>query len=235
MAVSQTRWVVDPKVSLVWWQMSPHLNHLWATTCPEDRSWRPGENRSPGWRISPRLRLPQSGFANVDDTVNVPLYPRDEVESVCSQAVQGEIIVPDTVTWRGAHGQVTAMAEALISGEAMRDILMHQVLETKTFPNIRFTLDSLVGFTRQADAIVGSAVGILSVRGVDEPIIAAVKVFPDGGGMRVLAKWRITADTLSKKLIPRIRVFGLGGNTNLWHDFFMGADLVFRAEEAGAH
>jgi hypothetical protein len=38
-----------------------------------------------------------------------------------------------------------------------------------------------------------------------------------------------------RKLIPRIRVYGLGGNTNLWHDFFMGADLVFHAESAGAH
>ena len=30
-AHAQTRWVVDPKASLVWWQMSPNLNHLWAT------------------------------------------------------------------------------------------------------------------------------------------------------------------------------------------------------------
>jgi len=234
-AVAQTRWVVDPRVSLVWWQMSPHLNHLWATTCPEDRSWRPGENRSPGWRISPRLRLPQSGFANTDDTINVPLYPRDEVYSVCSQAVQGEILLPDTVTWRGAHGEVTAIAEALISGEAMRDILMHQVMETNRFPQIHFTLDSVCGLTKEANTLVGSALGTLTVRGVVEPITAAVKVFPDAGGMRVLAKWRITADTLTRKLIPKLRVYGLGGNTNLWHDFFMGADLVFRAEPAAAN
>jgi len=234
-AVAQTRWTVDPKTSLVWWQMSPHLNHLWATTCPEERSWRPGENRSPGWRISPRLKLPKTGYANVDDTVNVPLYPRDEVEAVCSQAVQGEVTLPDTVTWRGASALVTATADALITGEAMRDVLMHEALETNRFPKITFTLDSLVGMTKEADGMVGSALGTLTIRGVEAPITATVKVFPDAGGMRVLAKWRMMADTLTHKFVPRLRIMGLGGNTNLWHDFFMGADLVFHTEAAAAN
>jgi hypothetical protein len=70
---------------------------------------------------------------------------------------------------------------------------------------------------------------------VEEPITAAVRVFPDAGGMRVLARWRITADTLTRKLVPRLRTYGLGGNTNLWHDFFMGADLVFRNEKAATN
>jgi hypothetical protein len=214
--------------------MSPNLNHLWATTCPEDPSWRPGENRSPGWHINPRLRLPRVGFANVDDTINVPLYPRDEVEPVCSQAVRAEVLLPDTVKWRGARGEVTVTSEALISGEAMRDLLMHQLLESNRYPNITFTLDSLVGMTKQPDAIVGSAVGTLTVRGVQEPIVAAVRAFPDGGGMRVLARWRIPADTL-KVITPKLRYLSLGANTNLWHDFFMGADLVFHAEPAGAN
>ena len=234
-AVSQTRWVVDPKTSLVWWQMSPHLNHLWGTTCPEERSWRPGENRSPGWRINPRLRLPGAGAAGSDDTLNVPLFPRDEVEAVCSAAVQGDVTLPDTVTWRGARGTVTAQADGLVSGQAMRDMLMHQVLETKSFPQIRFVLDSLVDMRKQEGAIVGSMFGMLTVRGIDEPIIASVKVFPDAGGMRVLAKWHITADTLTHKIIPKIRIYGLGGNTNIWHDFYMGADLVFQREDTGAH
>jgi hypothetical protein len=231
--VAQVRWTVDAKNSLVWWQMSPHLNHLWATTCPEDRSWRPGENRSPGWRISPRLRLPETGFANVDDTINVPLYPRDDVEAVCSEAVQGEVLLPDTVTWRGAHAEVTALVNALISGEAMRDLLMHQILESSRFPQIRFTLDSLVGMTKEPDALVGSAIGKLFIRDMEEDITASVKVFPDAGGMRVLAKWRVPSDTL-KLWIPKLKTYSLGANTNLWHDFFMGADLVFRSEPIGS-
>jgi hypothetical protein len=214
--------------------MSPHLNHLWATTCPEETSWRPGENRSPGWHINPRLRLPKIGFANVDDTINVPLYPRDEVEPVCSQAVQGELLLPDTITWRGARAEVAVTGDALISGEAMRDLLMHQILETNSHPKITFTLDSLVGMIKQADGLVGSAVGTLTIRGMPEPIVATLKVFPDAGGMRVLAKWHIPADTL-RVLTPKLRYLSLGANTNLWHDFFMGADLVFRAEPTGAN
>ena len=235
-ALSQTRWVVDPKSSLVWWQMSPHLNHLWGTTCPEERSWRPGENRSPGWRINPRLRLPGQGEASNDDTVNVPLFPRDEVEAVCSPAVKGEVFLPDTVTWRGAHGTVSVLTEGLVSGQAMRDILTHQVLQAKSFPDITFKLDSLVSMKREKDALVGTLVGTLSLHGVDEPITATVRMFPDGGGMRVLAKWRMTIEELTHNVIPKIRMYSLGANTNIWHDFFMGADLVFiHAEQAGAN
>jgi len=40
---AQTRWVIDRKTSLAWWQMDPHYEHLWATTCPADPSWQPGE------------------------------------------------------------------------------------------------------------------------------------------------------------------------------------------------
>jgi polyisoprenoid-binding protein YceI len=130
---------------------------------------------------------------------------------------------------------VRVTSDALITGEAMRDILMHQILETNRYPTITFTLDSLVGMTRQSDGIVGSAVGTLTVRGVEQPIVATARVFPDGGGMRVLAKWRWPVDTLKSRIIPRLRYFGLGMNTNLWHDFFMGADLVFHAELTGAN
>ena len=233
-AHAQTRWTIDPKTSLVWWQMSPHLNHLWATTCPEDPSWRPGENRSPGWHISRNLKLPWSGYGNVDDTVNVPLYPRDQVQPVCGEAVRGQVMLPDTVTWRGARAEVLVTADALISGQAMRDILMHHIMETAKFPDIRFVLDSLVGVTKHGDTFLGSAVGTLTVRGVQEPVTAAVRAFPDAGGMRVLAKWHVTSWTLLSEITPRLRFVGLGANTNLWHDLFMGADLVFRAEPAVA-
>lgn len=229
-AAAQARWTIDPKTSLVWWQMSPHLNHLWATTCPQDPSWRPGENRSSGWNINHKLKLPKGGSANVDDTVNVPLYPRDTVQSLCNEAVQGEVLLPDTVTWRDARGEVTATADALISGETMRDVMMHQVLETKKFPKICFTLDSLVHVTRQGSRLVGSAVGTLTVRGGQQRVTAEVEAFPDAGGMRVLAKWHFPVETLMRELAPKVLYRSLGGSTNLWHDFFMGADLVFRTK-----
>ncbi len=234
-AHAQTRWIIDSKTSLAWWQMSPHLNHLWATTCPEEPSWRPGENRSPGWHINRDLKPPSVGYNNVDDTVHVPLYPRDRPHPVCGEAVEGQALLPDTVTWRGAGAEVTVRADALITGEAMRDILMHQILETKRFPDIHFTLDSLAGLTRRAGWFFCTAFGTLTVRGVQKPIVAAVRAFPDGGGMRVLAKWRVPATTLLHELTPKLHRYGLGANTNLWHDFFMGADLVFLPETRAAN
>jgi len=233
-AQAETRWTVDPKASLAWWQVSPHLNHLWATTCPGEPSWRPGEGRSSGWNINPYLQLPATGYANVEDTVHVPLYPRRRVHPVCVEAVRGEVVVPDTVHWRGMRGKVGVQGDALITGETMRDVAMHQVLQTAQFPEISFTLDSLVGMTKQADTLFGSAVGTLAVRGVQEPTTAAVKAFPEAGGMRVLSKWRIPATTLQLKLIPQLRTLGLGVNTLIWKDFFMGADLLFRPQATGA-
>jgi hypothetical protein len=234
-ALAQTRLTVDAKMSLAWWQMSPHLNHLWATTCPSDPSWRPGENRSPGWHFSPRLKLPNTGYANVDDTVNVPLYPRDRVHAVCVEAVRGEIFLPDTVTWQGAKGEVFVLSDAIITGEAMRDVMMHQVMQSKQFPEIRFTLDSLAGGSTEQDLFVGQAYGILTVAAHDKPIVATVRAFRDAGGLRVLAKWRFPAYALLDELTPKLRHLGLGASTNLWHDFFMGADVVFRPETKAAN
>src|SRR5574341_1229773 len=81
-ASQEVRWTPDPKSSLAWWQVNPHLNHLWATTCPEEPSWRPGEGRSGGWSISQALRPPKEGYAAVSDTSRVPLYPRHKVRQV---------------------------------------------------------------------------------------------------------------------------------------------------------
>ena len=231
-AQTQIIWTVDRKASLAWWQVSPHLNHLWATTCPQEPSWYPGEGRSSGFSIRPLP--PKSGYASVPDTVHVPLYPRYQVGIACSEAVAGRVHLPDTVTWRGARGEVTVRADALVTGESMRDVMMHQVLETAAFPEIRFTLDSLVAVTKQADTLSGIAVGTLTVRGAQQPTIAEVKAFPEAGGMRVLAKWRVPAATLQLELIPKIRYLGLGVNTLIWQDFFMGADLVLRPAATAA-
>jgi hypothetical protein len=233
-AHAQTRWIVDPKASLAWWQMSPNLNHLWATTCPEERSWRPGENRSSGWNIDRKLKLPRSGYGNVEDTLHVPLFPRPRVSAVCGEAVEGVVLLPDTVGWRGARGQVAVRSDALITGQAMRDVTMHQILQTAQFPEIRFTLDSVVGLTQQADTLFGSAVGTLTLGGKPVPTTAAVKAFPEAGGMRVLAKWHVPAATLQLELVPKLHYLGLGVNTLIWKDFFMGADLVFRPEAPAA-
>jgi len=232
-APAQMRWTVDPKTSLAWWQMSPHLNHLWATTCPGEPSWRAGEGRNGGFNSYGALS--RTGYGNVDDTVHVPLYPRQRVHRGCVEAVRGEVVVADTMNWRGVRGTVDVQGDALVTGETMRDVAMHQAMETAGFPEIHFTLDSLVGMTKQADTLRGSAVGTLTVRGVHMPITAALKVFSDAGGLRVLAKWRIPAPTLQLELVPKLHYMALGVNTLIWHDFFMGADLVLRSETPGAN
>ncbi len=231
-ASAQTRWVVDSKASLAWWQINPHLHHLWATTCPGEPSWRPGEGRSSGWAINPALELAESGYGLVDDTVHVPKYPRHRIHAgVCAEAVRGDVVATDAVHWRGVHGKVAVVAEALIMGESMRDVSMHRVLQTGQHPEITFALDSFVGMTRRGDTLSGRAVGTLTIRGVAKPTTAAVRAFPDAGGMRVLAKWRIPATDLLE-LAPGLEYIGLGVNTRLWKDFFMGTDLVLRPAAA---
>jgi hypothetical protein len=233
---AQTRWTVDAKSSLAWWQMSPHLGHLWATTCPGDSSWRPGEGRSSGWYINPKLKPPKTGLAGVDDTVHVPLYPRGaNVYPSCIEAVRGEIVTPDTVHWQGTLGTVMVRGEAFVTGETMRDLLMHQVMQTGQFPDIVFSLDSLTDLHKTGDTLQGKAIGILTFRDLKTPTVAVVKAVPGAGGMRVFARWRVPAHALVQ-MTPKLHYLGLGANTNIWHDFFMGADIVFHpapAENSG--
>jgi hypothetical protein len=226
-APAQTRWVVDTKSSLAWWQVSPHLNHLWATTCPGDSSWRPGEGRSSGWYINPKLKPPKTGFANVDDTVHVPMYPRTIVYPLCVEAVKGEVTTPDTVHWRGVRGKVSVVGDALITGEMMRDVLAHQVMQTSQYPDIVYTVDSLTNITHSGDTLKATAVGSLTFQMKPYPLNAQVRAFHDAGGMRVLAKMRVPARALLE-WTPKLHYLGLGVNTNIWHDFFMGVDAVFR-------
>jgi len=129
-ASAQGRWTVDAKTSLAWWQMTPHLNHLWATTCPGDPDWRPGEERSGGWTINPKLKLSRSGWQNIEDTIHVPLFPRHVVQPICVEAVRGNVEIADTVHWRGVHGMIAVQGDALITGESMRDVMMHQMMQT---------------------------------------------------------------------------------------------------------
>ena len=59
------------------------------------------------------------------------------------------------------------------------------------------------------------------------PDVATVKSFADAGGMRVTGKWRFPARDL-KEMAPKLHYVGLGVNTNIWHDFLWGFDIVFR-------
>src|SRR4029077_7932908 len=115
---------------------------------------------------------------NVDDTVHVPLYPRERVYPSCVEAVRGEVVAPDTAHWRGTLGTIIVKGEALVTGEAMRDVLMHQVMQTAQFPDIGFSLDSLTDLRRNADTLSGKAIGMLTFRDQKYPIVAVVKSYP---------------------------------------------------------
>jgi YceI-like protein len=235
-AEAQARWTADRRASLAWWQINPHLNHLWATTCPEEPSWRPGEGRSSGWVIDRAFRPPKQGYAGVSDTTIVPLYPRPRVRSVCAEAVEVEVSAADTVRWRGVRGHVVVKADALVGGENRRDAYAREaILQTNRYPDIRFTIDSLVGVSRQADTLRGTAVGVFVLHGVSQPMTASVRAFPEAGGLRVLGKFRIPTDELVPVYNLSRFALGLGVGVRVWHDLFMGVDLLLRPEGAGAN
>jgi hypothetical protein len=243
-ALAQARapWTVVPNASLAWWQVDPHMNHLWATTCPAEPSWRPGEGRSSGWGVAGPIDPDIDKWSGQSDTVHVPVYPRRTAWPVCAEAVHGRFVVPDTATGRGVRGQVTIRPDALVTGEARRDAWARDaVLQTGQYQEIRFVVDSLVDLSRQHDTLRGTAVGTLTLHGQEKPLVAAVKAYWDteAAGFRVLTRSRVPARTLVEEfwpgcLVRRGCVFGLGVAMNIWKTLFFGADLLLRPTESGA-
>jgi hypothetical protein len=228
-AEAQVRFTIDPKTSLAWWQVNPHLNHLWATTCPEEPSWRPGEGRSAGWIIEGGLRTKQ-GYAVVSDTTVVPLYPRKRVRSVCTDAVAGEFFADDTLSWHGLRGQVAVKAAALITGEERRDEFARtSVLEAKHHPEIRFTIDSAVDVRWDADTLRGTVWGVFLFHGVERAMTTPIRGWREAGGLRVLARLNVSAQSLVEEFKLSRFALGLGVNSMIWYEIFMGVDVVLRA------
>jgi hypothetical protein len=227
-APAQARWVIDKKSSLAWWQFSPHMNHLWATTCPAEPSWRPGEGRSSGWSIG-GLLMPVDADLATADTIQVPLYPRYEAHDVCTESVDGSVAVADTVRWRGITGTIVVQAESLITGQKQRDNYTHQkILETAAHPEIRFEIDSVVEVVRQADTLTGVAVGVLTLHGVTKVMRGGVIVWPEAGGLRVQGRFRIPARWVVDEYNMSRVALGLGVGFKIWQDLFMGVDLLMR-------
>jgi hypothetical protein len=227
------RWIVDPVLSLAWWQIDPHLNHLWATTCPREPSWRPGEGRGGGWNRG--STMPKGGYQSVSDTSRVPLYPRFEALPLCVPAVSGEVVVLDTLSWTGVSGEITVDANALTSGEERRDDFTREtLLQANRYPLMRFRIDSLIDMTRQADSLLGTAVGILTVRDVIRPVTARLAAWPEAGGLRVTGRIRIDAGELTTTWGLSSFALGLGVGTRMWHYLFVGVDVVLKTAETPA-
>jgi hypothetical protein len=227
------RFVVDDKSSLAWWQLNPHLNHLWATTCTEEPSWQPGDDRSAGWNVD-NSKLPKNyvRYSNTMEKV-VPLFPRGPVTPVCpDDAVSGEIIANDTVNWRGVHGTVNVRSNTLITGLKMRDEFASKaVLHSQKFPQIRFRIDSLTNVQR-GDTMRANAVGALLLHGIDAPMTVPVKAWREAGGLRVLAQLEMPPSDLVEKYKMSKFNLGLGVGTGIWKKLHFGVDVVLRPATA---
>ena len=221
-----TRLVVERKTSLAWWQINPHYEHLWATTCPADPSWQPGEGRDPGQYTDYGSRPVTMAAGRLE--TRIPLFPRFRVRPLCRQAVHGEIAVQDTVRWRGVKGRVIVIADSLFTGLEMRDKYERRaVLETGRYPELTFTIDSLVEVL-PGDTMRAVAVGAFQAHGVTRPTRAAVTAWRDPAGFRVRAQFEFPASALTDEFGMDEWALSMGVGMKRWKTVHVGVDVILR-------
>jgi hypothetical protein len=226
-AAQEQTYVVEPKVSLAWWQMNPHLSHLWATTCPRDPDWRPGE----GVGLSEAQNLLKSahkgkGYGNVLDTI-IPLYPRKKVRPICEDAVQGQVAVSDLKTLRGAHGDIVVHLEDLIMGMKMYDSYQRSILQVGSFPNAEFHIDS-IHVQQPGDTMQAMSYGTFKLHGVEQPATIPLRIWAEPAGMRVTGKFPIVAYDLIEKYGLSKYKLGMGVAQLIWRYVYLGVDLIMK-------
>lgn len=224
-AAQHVRYSAHPRASLAWWQVDPHFGHLWATTCPEDPSWQPGEGRSPQYYID-YLRRPDIKESGGKDR-RIPLYPRRRIRHVCKPAIAAVVELRDTADLSSlVSAQVSVMADSLITGLDMRDIYARRrVLETKLYPAIRFAVDSLTAVT-PGDTLKATALGTFEARGVRVPMKSPIKVWREGGGIRVQSHFSIPAKDLIDVFNMSPLALGMGVRMMEWNELHMGVDML---------
>lgn len=220
------RFVIDRDASLAWYQANPHTNMLWATSCPGDPFWRPGESRNAGWDTH-GLPAPTTGAANVLDTV-IPLYRRARARPLCPRAVRGEIFAEDTITWRGVHGQVTVFPDSMVSGLPLRDQMARRVVfASGIYPEIRFIIDSLID-VQPGDTLRANAVGTFALRNVTRPMAAKVRAWREPIGLRVIARLDMLPHDLVEVYEVSSRQVMLGVGSGVWRMLHFGVDAVLK-------
>jgi hypothetical protein len=208
-------------LSLAWWQINPHLNHLWATTCPREPSWRPGEDRISGPQA---LR---TGYAAVVDTV-IPVHPRKWALPLCGRAVRGEIVTSDAASWSGTKGLIVVQADALTIGQPVRDdYAKRAIFDVRRYPDLRFTIDSLTGVV-PGDTLRAGIAGSFEFRGVKKPVTGMGRAWPEAGGLRVTARFDMTPDDLTDTFGLSKLAMGLGVASAVWQHVHAGVDLVLK-------
>ena len=220
------QWVVDGRTSLAWWQVDPHYEHLWATTCPADPSWQAGEGRDAGLYVDYDKR-PQTVSSGRSDP-RIPLFPRAAVTAVCRQAVRGEITTDDARQWRSVRGTVAVTADSLFTGLGLRDAYARRaVLHTGRYPELRFTIDSLVE-VQAGDTIRATAVGVFEAHGVRHPARAPLVAWQDSAGFRVRAQFSVPATALIEEFKMSRWALGMGVVSRRWNTVHMGIDVILR-------
>jgi polyisoprenoid-binding protein YceI len=116
----------------------------------------------------------------------------------------------------------------LETGNRTRDAFAHKVVfEVVTYPEIRFTLDSLVALER-GDTLRGTALGTLELHGVQRQVEAALRTWPEGSGLRVRAAFQVPAKALVDEYGMSRWALGLGVTAGRWEVLHMGVDLILK-------
>jgi hypothetical protein len=219
------RFSAEPRASLAWWQVHPHFGHLWATTCPGDPTWQPGEGRSPQYYVDylRRIDIKESG----ENDRRIPIFPRKRIRYVCKPAVAAVAELRDTADLTSlVNAQVSVLADSLFTGLDMRDLYARRkVLETKQYPAIRFAVDSLTEVVR-GDTVKAVAVGSFEAHGVRVPMKSPVKVWREGGGIRVQSHFFIPAGDLISVFNMNPLALGMGVRMMEWKELHMGVDML---------
>jgi len=227
----ETTYKVDPLSSIAWWQVVPHLNRLWSTTCPEERSWLPPAGHDAGGEDASEIGKPT--WKSTDTTqVPIPLLPRYRVRAVCNRkAVHGELVAPDTATWKGAHGDVSVDETAFTQGETWDDDYRNTaIMNAQKFPEISYKIDSIVDVTTSGDTLRALTVGTFTMHGVSQPLSVHVYATHEAGGLRVRGRWFIPSTDLVDVYHMSSMALGFGVGNRIWKLFSMGIDVVMRPE-----
>lgn len=221
---AQATWTVDPKTSMAWWQIQPHIGHLWATTCPEDQSWQPGESRGSDY-VRDKSRKKEVKIVSEDET-RIPVYPRDTVYAVCSEAVSGTVAVANPQRWSGVKGLISVNTRMLVNGMDMRDeFARRSVYGSDEYPDVRFQIDSLAN-VQPGDTLRADAVGFFTFRGVRTEMLVPIEAWQEKAGFRVKGKFFFPASHLvSVYKVSRFSL-GLGIGTDIWKTVYMGFDVI---------
>lgn len=224
-AAQQTNYVIDHYRSSVWWQLDPHFGHLWATSCPNDPSWQPGEGHSSGYVVT---KKGNQKIKYTNESAGVfPLFPRDTVRANCRGTVSGTFSASDAKRFAGMKGNVIVVMDSITNGSDSRDLFARKyIYSSAKYPTTQFTVDSLSDVRISNDTVTAVAVGTFLLRGIAKPTRVQVQGVRDPSGLRVRGLWAMPAKELVQRYQVSKTALSMGVGAKLWDTLFMGFDLI---------